>query len=301
MFLSLTLDTGASMAIMPRPSLTGILERLRDLEIDYLYFFEALMRNADDPAARDLCLTLVHIFGLTPALHSEVEQRFGCVAREAFGMTETGAALMMPYEAKDMVGSGSVGWPVAFRQASVRDPDFNALGPGESGELWLRGKGMMTGYWNRGDANALSFRDGWFRTSDLFQADERGYLTLVGRLKEMIHRNSENIAVREVETILHACASIAEVAVVAVPDGKVDEEVKTYVVLDDGLTSDDVTPENILSHAREHLAPFKVPRYIAYVDSFPKTESDRVEKKKLTADIEDLRTGSFDRVDGVWR
>jgi len=65
------------MAIMPRPSLTDILERLRDLEIDYLYFFEALMRDADDPVARDLCLKLVHIFGLTPALHAEVEQKFG--------------------------------------------------------------------------------------------------------------------------------------------------------------------------------------------------------------------------------
>ena len=301
MFLSMTLHTGAAMAIMPRPSLTGILERLRDLETDYLYFFEALMRNADDPVARQLSLKLVHIFGLTPALHARVEAMFGCVAREAFGMTETGAALMMPYEAADMVGSGSVGWPVAFREASVRDPDFNKLGPGEAGELWIRGKGIMAGYWNRDEANAESFRDGWFRTGDLFAADEHGYLTLVGRLKEMIRRNSENIAVREVETVLRACDGIAEAAVVPVPDDKVEEEVKAYVVLEDGLTRDDVTPEQILVHARAHLASFKVPRYIAYAASFPKTESDRVEKKKLTAGIDDLRTDSFDRVDGIWR
>ncbi|MBT7645860.1 MAG: acyl--CoA ligase, partial [Rhodospirillaceae bacterium] len=289
MFLSLTLHTGAAMAIMPRPSLTGILERLRDQEIDYLYFSEALMRQGDDAAARACGLKLVHIFGLTPALHAEVEQRFGCVAREAFGMTETGAALMMPWEVTDMVGS--VGWPVTFREASVRDPDFNLLGPGETGELWLAGKGMMTGYWNRDETNAESFRAGWFRTGDLFQTDEAGYLTLVGRLKEMIRRNSENIAVREVETVLRAIDGIAEAAVVAVPDERVGEEVKLYVVLENGLTSDDVTPELILEHARRHLAPFKVPRYIAYATSFPKTESDRVEKKKLTAGIEDLRTG----------
>jgi acyl-CoA synthetase (AMP-forming)/AMP-acid ligase II len=301
MFLSMTLHTGAAMAIMPRPSLTGILETLRDLETDYLYFFEALMRSADDPAARQLSLKLVHIFGLTPARHAEVEATFGCIAREAFGMTETGAALMMPYEAADMVGSGSVGWPVTFREASVRDPDFNLLGPGESGELWIRGKGIMAGYWNRDEANAESFRDGWFRTGDLFQADEHGYLTLVGRLKEMIRRNSENIAVREVETVLRACDGVAEAAVVPVPDEKVGEEVKAYVVLGDGLTRDDVTPEKILAHARAHLAPFKVPRYIAYAASFPKTESDRVEKNKLTAGIADLPTDSFDRVDGIWR
>jgi len=186
-------------------------------------------------------------------------------------MTETGAALMMPYEAADMVGSGSVGWPGAFREASVRDPEFNTLGPGETGELWLAGKDIMTGYWNRDDANAPSFRDGWFRTGDLFQADERGYLTLVGRLKEMIRRNSENIVVREVETVLRAIDGIAETAVVAVPDEKVEEEVKLYVVLGEGLSSQDVTPERILEHARQHLAPFKVPRYIAYAESFPMT------------------------------
>ena len=86
-----------------------------------------------------------------------------------------------------------------------------------------------------------------------------------------------------------------------VPDDRVGEEVKLYVVLNAGLTRDDVTPERIIDHARTHLAPFKVPRYIEYRDSFPKTESDRVEKKKLTAGIEDLRTNSFDRVDGMWR
>lgn len=301
MFLTMTLHTGATMHIMPRPSLTGILERMTKLEIDYCYFFEALMKQAESPAERAVGLKLVHIFGLTPALHPELERRYGCVAREAFGMTETGAALMMPFEAADMTGSGSVGWPVAHREASVRDPDFNVLGVGEIGELWVRGPGMLTGYWNRPEANAESFRDGWFRTGDLFRADDRGYLTLVGRLKDMIRRNSENIAVREVESALRAIPGIAEVAVVGVPDARVGEEVKVYLQLAEGVTRDQMTPERFLEAARAELAPFKLPRYVAYVEAFPKTESDRVEKKKLTAGVTDLRADAFDRVDGTWR
>ena len=301
MFLTLTLHTGAAMVIVPQPSLSTVLERMRRYEVDYCYVFEALLKRPESPAEQAAGLKLVHIFGLTPSLHAELERRFGCVAREAFGMTETGAALMMPYEAADMVGSGSVGWPVAHRRISVRDPEFNPLGPGETGELWVTGPGLMTGYWKRPDANAEAFRDGWFRTGDLFRADERGYLSLVGRLKDMIRRNSENIAVREVESVLRGIAGIAEVAVVSVPDERVGEEVKVYLQLSEGLTRAELTPERFLEEARRLLAPFKLPRYVAYAESFPKTELDRVEKKKLTAGIEDLRAGAWDRVDRVWR
>jgi crotonobetaine/carnitine-CoA ligase len=208
---------------------------------------------------------------------------------------------MMPYEAADMTGSGSVGWPVAHREASLRDSDFNPVATGDTGELWVRGPGIMKGYWNRPDVNAQTFRDGWLRTGDLFRADERDYLYLVGRLKDMIRRNSENIAVAEVESVLRAIPGIAQVAVVPVPDERVCEEVKVYVKLADGLTADDLPPERVVEAAARLLAPFKVPRYVAYRESFPTTESDRVEKKKLIAETEDLRTDSYDRVDRIWR
>ena len=301
MFIALTLHTGAAMHIMPRPSLTGIVERLHDLAIDYCYFFEALMKQPPGPLDRDCGLKFVHIFGLTPSLHAELEKRFGCIAREAFGMTETGAALMMPYEAADMVGSGSVGWPVAHREASLRNPDFSEVAVGETGELWVKGPGLMKGYWNRPEVNAETFRDGWLRTGDLFRADDRGYLSLVGRLKDMIRRNGENIAVAEVESVLRGIPGIARVAVVPVPDERVDEEVKVYVQLAEGVSRTDLPPERLIDEARRLLAPFKLPRYVAYRDSFPMTESDRVEKKKLIAGVADLRTDSYDRVDDIWR
>lgn len=301
MLMTLTLYGGATMHIMPKPSLTGILERMRDLKIDYCYFFEALLKQPESPAEREAGLKFVHIFGLTPSLHHELERRFGCVAREAFGMTETGSVLAMPYEAADMTGSGSVGWPVAHRDVTVRNAQFEVLGPGETGELWVQGPGLMSGYWNRPEANAEAFRDGWLRTGDLFRTDEHGYLTLVGRLKDMIRRNAENIAVREVEAALRGIPGIADVAVIGVPDARVGEEVKAYLQLAPGVSQAELTPERFLAAARPLLAPFKLPRYVAYVESFPKTESDRIEKKKLTEGVADLTAGSFDRVAGRWR
>jgi len=300
-FLALGLFAGNALYVAERPSARHFVPWVRRHGLEYCYFFEALYRQP--PTAEDAgCgLRLVHTFGFSPPEHAALERRYGVLAREAYGMTECGSALHMPLEAADMVGSGSCGWPAPYRRASVRNDAFEELPPGETGELWLAGDGLMHGYHNRPEDNARTFRDGWMRTGDLFRCDERGYFSIVGRLKDMIRRNAENIAVREVEAVLRAMPGIAEAAVVAVPDAVVGEEVKAYVQLEAGFSREQVRPEAILAHCRAGLAPFKVPRYLAYRDAFPKTDSDRVEKKKLTAGEADLREGAFDCIDGVWR
>jgi crotonobetaine/carnitine-CoA ligase len=100
----------------------------------------------------------------------------------------------MPIEAMDMVGSGSCGVPSPFRECAIFDADGNPVSQGEIGELCIRGAGIMLGYYNNPEATAAAFRDGWFRTGDLFRVDERGYFYIVGRQKDMIRRSSENIA-----------------------------------------------------------------------------------------------------------
>jgi acyl-CoA synthetase (AMP-forming)/AMP-acid ligase II len=158
----------------------------------------------------------------------------------------------------------------------------------------------MLGYYNKPEANAEAFVDGWFRTGDLFTRDEAGYHRIVGRLKDMVRRSGENIAAREVEAVLRAMPEIEEAAVVPVPDPDHGEEVKAYICLMPGVAREDASPERILAHCAAGRARFKQPRYIAYVESFSKTISDRVEKKVLTAGIADLRAGSYDRVEGRW-
>jgi acyl-CoA synthetase (AMP-forming)/AMP-acid ligase II len=117
----------------------------------------------------------------------------------------------------------------------------------------------------------------------------------------MVRRNAENVACIEVETILRMMPEVREAAVVAVPDEVVGEEIKAYVQLTEGTATADVPPERILAFCAEQLAPFKVPRYLAYHDEFPMTESARVEKKKLTDSVADLTVDAFDRVTGTWK
>ncbi|MGD9941604.1 MAG: class I adenylate-forming enzyme family protein [Burkholderiaceae bacterium] len=251
---------------------------------------EAAFKQPPTPFDADNEVRRANVYGMRGQIHAEVEQRFNLNAREAFGMTEIGSTLFVPLEAEHMIGSGSCGIPGPFREVRI-----------VNGELQVRGPGILLGYYNRPDATREAFDDGWFRTGDLFHQDENGWYYIVGRLKDMVRRASENIPAREVESVLRAMPEIADVAVVPVPDEMRKEEVKVYVILEPGLSASDVPPERIIAHARLHLAQFKVPRYVEYCDEFPRTPSGKVRKQEMIAAKADLRSGSWDRVDGIWR
>ena len=117
----------------------------------------------------------------------------------------------------------------------------------------------------------------------------------------MVRRSGENIAAREVESVLIGIDGIADAAVVGVPDALRGEEVKAYIVLEDGVSQEVMPPERITALTGEQLAVFKVPRYLEYVDELPRTPSMKIAKGVLREAKDDLRQGSFDRVDGIWR
>ena len=233
-------------------------------------------------------------------LHARIEERFDLIAREAYGMTELGSAMFMPIEATDMVGSGSCGIPSPFRECAVFDDAGRRLPVGEVGELWVRGPGIMLGYYKKSDATTEVFRDDWFRTGDLFRVDERGYFYIVGRKKDMIRRSSENIAAREVESVLNSLPAVAESAVVPVPDALRGEEIKSYIVLNDGRRPTAETIEGIISACAKQLAPFKVPRYFAFPQSLPKTASLKVAKQRLIEQAVSSDEPTYDRVAARW-
>ena len=298
--LLLCIVKGATLVMVWKPSASRFVEWARRYRIQYLYFFEPLYKQPERPEDGDTAIELVHIYGFNKANHADLERRFKMRAREAFGMTECGSAFVMPPEADHWVGSGSIGLPVAFREAMIADDKGEPLPAGEMGELCVRGPGMMLGYYKNPEATAETFHRGWLRTGDLARRDEKGFYFIVGRKKEMIRRNSENIAVREVEEVIRGMPAVDEVAVVPVPDPVVGEEVKAYVKLKAGADPAAATPDAILAFCKERLAPFKMPRFLAFRESFPMTDSSRVEKKKLIAEDPDLRRGSYDRVEGRW-
>lgn len=242
-----------------------------------------------------------NVYGLRRSIHAEVERRFNLNAREAFGMTEIGSTLFIPIEAAHMTGSGSCGVVGPFRKARVVDGSGREVPRGIVGELQVRGNGILEGYYNRPDATCEAFQDEWFRTGDLFLQDDDGWFTLVGRVKEMIRRSSENIPAREVELVLRGLPEIADVAVIPVPDDLRGEEVKACVILQPGLCPSDLPPQRITDYARQYLAAFKVPRYVEYMHEFPRTASGKVRKQELISAKPELSANSWDRVEQVWR
>jgi acyl-coenzyme A synthetase/AMP-(fatty) acid ligase len=240
------------------------------------------------------------VYGLSKENHHRFEERFDVTAREAYGMTEIGTGLFMPIENTDMIGSGSCGIPAPFREACIVDSDGRHLGPGEIGELLMRGPGLTLGYYKRTESTNAAFRDGWFRTGDLFKRDKRGFYYMVGRVKDMIRRAGENIAALELETVLVGLQDVAEAAVVPVKDELRGEEVKAYIVPRAEVKDQHTLLLQVMEHCMRNLAPFKVPRYFEFRDSLEKTASGKIAKHALQSETHDLRAGSFDRINDEW-
>ena len=290
----------ATLFVARRQSPSRFMAWVREHRINFCLLPYLVIKQPETLEDANNELIKCNVYGIPKDVHAAIEERFDLIAREAFGMTEVGTCLFMPIEAVGMVGSGSCGKPGAFRQARIVGEDGRPVAPGEMGELQIRGPAMLHGYYKNPEATAAAFDGEWFRTGDLFRQDDNGYFYIVGRLKDMIRRASENIAAREVEVVMTALEQIVEVAVVGVPDATRGEEVKAYVVLQPGLTPDDLPPQAIIEHCANKLARFKVPRYIAYTGELPKTPSGKIAKKVLTQGVGDLRAGSYDRVQDKW-
>ena len=239
-------------------------------------------------------------YGFPKEEQARLEERFDFVAREAFGMTEIGTALFVPIEATEMTGSGSCGVSEPFRECRIADEDGKDIAGWRGGRAdACEGRESCRAITTTPRRPPRLFHGEWFRTGDLFRQDERGYFYIVGRVKDMIRRSGENIAAREVEDVVLRIPGVFEAACVPVPDARRGEEIKLLVVLQPEISKKELTPTLILEHCRSKLAPFKVPRYIAYADALPKTGSNKVAKGELRASA-NLTAGCFDSVQNTW-
>ncbi|SPP98102.1 class I adenylate-forming enzyme family protein [Bradyrhizobium vignae] len=237
----------------------------------------------------------------TKDLARQFRERCGVPSQMSYGSTEVAWGTMMCSDVDGAEVAGTVGLRAPFRTLRLVNEDGGPTPVGDVGELWVKGRGMFKGYWNRPQANSEAFEGEWFKTGDLMRRDEQGFYWLVGRKKDMIRRSSENIAAREVEAIIREIPGVADVAAVPVPDAKRGEEVKIYVELAESITPADVSVERIVGHARARLATFKVPRYIAFIGSLPRTtSSNKVLKRELT-DVADPLVGVYDTEQRRWR
>jgi long-chain acyl-CoA synthetase len=290
----------ATLFIAPHLSLSRYAEWMRRYRIEFCWFPQDA-HVAVPPASEDRCNSIIraNLSLHRKELHTEIEQRFGFRLRTAFGMTEVGMGLYTPLIASELTGSGSCGMPAPFREARVADLNGNTLPFGQEGELLFRGQGLLQGYWRKPEATRGAFHGDWFRSGDLARQDARGFVTIVGRIKEMIRRAGENISATEVESVLLALPGIVEAAVVPVPDRQRGEEVKAYLVLADGVSPTDLPPDHVIAHCRAQLAPFKVPRYLEYrIAPLPRSTSGKVQKPALLAETDNPQHNSWDRLTG---
>ncbi|MCU1428243.1 MAG: Peroxisomalcoenzyme synthetase, partial [Actinomycetia bacterium] len=208
---------------------------------------------------------------LAPAVSADLEQRFGAPVLEAYGMTETAHQVasnpLPPHRRK----SETVGFATGDEIAIINDRGAH-LPANSHGEVVLRGPNVMRGYRNNPDANASAFIDGWFRTGDTGVLDEDGYLTLTGRIKELINRGGEKIAPSEVEDVLLEHPAVAEAAVLGMPDPKYGEAVFAAVVL-----KGDTDADELQSFCKARLADFKVPAVIRIMPALPKNAVGKVD------------------------
>ncbi len=294
---------GATAYVARRMSMTSFFDWLRDYRIHACAFPElALKAFPPSPVDKELVVEYVYAFGWRPESKRAAEERFGFRARDGYGMTEIGTATITPINAGEKNFERTCGMAILDRQLKVVDEAGVELPRGETGELWVTGPGILWAYYKRPAANAEVFRGAWFRTGDVVRQDDDGYFFIVGRMKEMVKRSGENVAAREVEAVLNEIDGIGESAVIPVPDEIRGEEVKACIRLPEGTSPDDIPPQTILDHCKQHLAVFKLPRYIAYIDGdFPRTPTGKVAKQRLIAALSDLRVGAYDALDDVWR
>ncbi|MGQ0573072.1 MAG: AMP-binding protein [Pseudonocardia sp.] len=243
----------------------------------------ALMEHPD-LARRDLSALRCAVSGgaTVPAeLVRRIEERLGVTFSIVYGTTEC-CPLITQTRLDDSAAdrAATLGQPMPQTEVKVCDPvSGDPVAPGEVGELCARGYLVMAGYNAAPEATAAAIdAEGWYHTGDLAAMDERGYLTIEGRLKDMIIRGGENIYPREIEELLFAHPAVAEVAVVGIPDQRWGETVVAFVRAD---ADADPTEDDLRTYCREHLAPYKTPQRWVFVDAFPLTASGKIQKFRL--------------------
>ena len=278
-----TLAAGGALIVPPRFSASGFWPLFREHRATWYTavptIHQVLLARADSDGAPDGGARFIRSCSaaLAPAVLANLEKRFGAPVLEAYGMTEAAHQVasnpLPPLPHKP----ATVGLATAVEIAII-DGAGRHLGANAPGEVVVRGPSVMNGYRDNPEANAAAFIDGWFRTGDLGVLDSDGYLSLTGRIKEMINRGGEKISPEDIEAVLLEHPAVAEAAAFGVPDAKYGEEVWAAVVLKGAADAD-----GLKAFCRVRLADFKVPHTIYITSALPKNATGKIERRELAA------------------
>ena len=243
--------------------------------------FNALLNSEDFRNIDFKAMRFKAVVGGAMAIQRAVAERWlqvtGMPLTEGFGMTESSPVVCV--NPLDKPQTGTIGLPISSTYVRIADADSGQImATGERGEIQVYGPQVMKGYYNRPDETAKTITaDGWLRTGDIGIMDERGFVQIVDRLKDMILVSGFNVYPNEVEDVVVMNPKVAEAAAIGVPDGKSGEAVKIFVVKKD----ESLTEAEILEHCRQHLTAYKNPRFVEFRTELPKTNVGKILRREL--------------------
>ena len=280
----LTIRTGGLGVLIPNPrDVGGMIKELKGIQINTFPAVNTLynaMLNHPDFSKLDFS-KLIAANGGGMAVQEAVAKRWFAVTGvpivEGYGLSETSPCVTCnPVTATEY--TGTIGLPLPSTEISIRDDDNNEVPLGEAGEICIRGPQVMAGYWNRPDETAkVMTPDGFFRSGDVGVFDERGYVKIVDRKKDMILVSGFNVYPNEIEDVVAMLPGVFEVAAVGVKDKNSGEAVKLFIVRKD----ESLTEADVIAHCRERLTGYKRPRIIEFRSTLPKSNVGKILRREL--------------------
>jgi acyl-CoA synthetase (AMP-forming)/AMP-acid ligase II len=286
------LAAGASAYIMERFSTSEALRLLNSGKFTCMpgvpTMFHYLMQATHDegsvkfPGLR-LCISAGAIMPAT--LNREFESRFGIPLVDGYGITETSTMVTLNSPAGGRV-MGSCGLPLPGLAVRIVDPASGRdVDPPQEGELIVRGPNVMPGYHNKPEETRAALREGWYHTGDLARSDENGFLTITGRLKELIIRGGQNIAPAEIEEVVNTHEAVLDCAVVGIAHPHLGEVPALFVVPRPGQA---IETEAVIAHCRTRLSAYKIPHAVRFIEEIPRTGSGKIIRYKLRETLKDV-------------
>jgi acyl-CoA synthetase (AMP-forming)/AMP-acid ligase II len=285
------LAAGASAYIMERFSTSEALRLLNNGEFTCMpgvptmfhYLMQATHHESSVklPSLR-LCISAGAIMPAT--LNREFESRFGIPLLDGYGITETSTMVTLNSPTGGRV-MGSCGLPLPGLAVRIVDPASGRdVDPPQEGELIVRGPNVMPGYRNKPEETRAVLREGWYHTGDLARSDENGFLTITGRLKELIIRGGQNIAPAEIEEVVNAHEAVLDCAVVGIAHPHLGEVPALFVVPRPGQA---IGTEALIAHCRARLSAYKIPHVVRFIEEIPRTGSGKIIRYKLRETLND--------------
>lgn len=283
--MNATILSAGCLEILPAFDMQRVLDTLRTGRVTKLFAVPTVYtRLLTLEGLREALGGVRYCFSAAAAMAAEIvrqwKDRTGLTIYEGYGLTESASAVTYNHYYRHVIGS--IGTIVPGVEVQIRDLHGNRLGPGQEGEICIKGHNIMKGYLNNPEATSEAFWDnGWFRSGDIGLSDKEGYIFIVDRLKDMVITGGENVYPREVEEILYMKPEVEECAVVGLPDKEWGEKVAAFIVPKAGQS---ISPDEVKTFLKARLASFKVPKLYVITGDLPKSPAGKILKREIKRD-----------------